>query len=38
MNFEEVERLEEALPKLDLLYMSPCTEERFFNEKKIMCE
>lgn len=30
--FEEVERLEEALPKLDLLYMTRVQKERFFNE------
>lgn len=31
--FEEVERLEEALPKLDLLYMTRVQKERFFNEE-----
>ena len=32
--FEEVERLEEALPKLDLLYMTRVQKERFFNEEE----
>lgn len=31
--FEEVVRLEEALPKLDLLYMTRVQKERFFNEE-----
>ena len=31
--FEEVERLEEALPKLDLLYMTRVQKERFFNDE-----
>lgn len=31
--FEEVVRLEEALPKLDLLYMTRVQRERFFNEE-----
>lgn len=31
--FEEVERLEEALPKLDILYMTRVQKERFFNEE-----
>lgn len=31
--YEEVERLEEALPKLDLLYMTRVQRERFFNEE-----
>jgi len=31
--FEEVERLEEVLPKLDLLYMTRVQKERFFNEE-----
>jgi aspartate carbamoyltransferase catalytic subunit len=31
--FEEVERLEEALPKLDFLYMTRVQKERFFNEE-----
>ena len=30
--FEEVIRLEDALPKLDLLYMTRVQRERFFNE------
>ena len=32
IEFEEVERLEDALPKLDLLYMTRVQKERFFNE------
>ena len=31
--FEEVERLEEVLPDLDLLYMTRVQKERFFNEE-----
>ena len=31
--FEEVERLEDALPKLDILYMTRVQKERFFNEE-----
>ena len=31
--FEEVERLEDALPKLDVLYMTRVQKERFFNEE-----
>ncbi len=31
--FEEVERLEDAMPKLDLLYMTRVQQERFFNEE-----
>ena len=31
--FTEVERLEEALPQLDLLYMTRVQKERFFNEE-----
>ena len=31
--YEEVERLEEVLPKLDLLYMTRVQKERFFNEE-----
>ena len=31
--FEEVIRLEEALPKLDILYMTRVQRERFFNEE-----
>ena len=33
VEFEEVERLEDALPKLDLLYMTRVQKERFFNEE-----
>lgn len=33
IEFEEVVRLEEALPKLDLLYMTRVQRERFFNEE-----
>ena len=31
--YEEVERLEDALPNLDLLYMTRVQKERFFNEE-----
>ena len=31
--YEEVERLEEALPQLDVLYMTRVQKERFFNEE-----
>ena len=31
--FEEVERLEDALPQLDILYMTRVQKERFFNEE-----
>lgn len=31
--FEEVERLEDAMPKLDILYMTRVQKERFFNEE-----
>ena len=31
--YEEVERLEDALPKLDVLYMTRVQKERFFNEE-----
>ena len=31
--FEEVVRLEDALPQLDLLYMTRVQKERFFNEE-----
>ncbi len=31
--FEEVERLEDALPNLDILYMTRVQKERFFNEE-----
>ena len=33
VEFEEVERLEDALPKLDVLYMTRVQKERFFNEE-----
>ena len=33
IGFEEVERLEDALPKLDVLYMTRVQKERFFNEE-----
>ena len=33
IEFEEVERLEDALPKLDVLYMTRLQKERFFNEE-----
>ena len=33
VEFEEVERLEDALPKLDFLYMTRVQKERFFNEE-----
>ncbi len=33
MQYTEVERLEEALPSLDLLYMTRVQKERFFNEE-----
>ena len=33
VEFEEVERLEDALPKLDILYMTRIQKERFFNEE-----
>ena len=33
IEFEEVERLEDALPKLDVLYMTRVQKERFFNEE-----
>ena len=31
--FEEVERLEDAIPELDILYMTRVQKERFFNEE-----
>ncbi len=31
--FEEVERLEQAMPQLDILYMTRVQKERFFNEE-----
>ena len=34
--FEEVERLEDAIPKLDILYMTRVQNERFFNEEEYM--
>lgn len=33
IDYEEVVRLEDALPKLDLLYMTRVQKERFFNEE-----
>ena len=33
IEFEEVERLEDALPQLDVLYMTRVQKERFFNEE-----
>ena len=33
IEFEEVERLEDALPKLDVLYMTRVQKERFFNDE-----
>ena len=33
IEFEEVERLEDALPKLDVLYMTRVQKERFFHEE-----
>ena len=33
IEFEEVERLEDALPKLDVLYMTRVQKERFLNEE-----
>ena len=33
VEFEEVERLEDALPKLDILYITRVQKERFFNEE-----
>lgn len=32
--FEEVERLEDAMPELDILYMTRVQKERFFNEEE----
>ena len=34
--FEEVERLEDAIPNLDILYMTRVQRERFFNEEEYM--
>ena len=31
--FEEVTRLDDAMPKLDILYMTRVQKERFFNEE-----
>lgn len=33
VEFEEVERLEDAIPQLDILYMTRVQKERFFNEE-----
>ena len=33
IEFEEIDRLEEALPKIDILYMTRVQKERFFNEE-----
>lgn len=33
VEFEEVERLEDAMPQLDVLYMTRVQKERFFNEE-----
>lgn len=34
--YEEVERLEEAMPSLDILYMTRVQQERFFNEEEYL--
>ena len=34
--FEEVERLEDAMPELDILYMTRVQQERFFNEEEYL--
>lgn len=34
--FEEVERLEDAMPQLDILYMTRVQQERFFNEEEYL--
>ena len=34
MEYEEVESLDEAIPKLDILYMTRVQKERFFNEEE----
>ena len=34
MEYEEVESLDEAMPKLDILYMTRVQRERFFNEEE----
>ncbi|MCQ2509169.1 MAG: aspartate carbamoyltransferase [Lachnospiraceae bacterium] len=36
VEFEEVIRLEDALPKLDILYMTRVQQERFFNEEEYL--
>lgn len=36
IDFIEVERLEEAMPELDILYMTRIQKERFFNEEEYM--
>ena len=33
MIYQEVERLEDAIPELDILYMTRVQKERFFNEE-----
>ncbi len=34
--YEEVERLEDAMPELDILYMTRVQQERFFNEEEYL--
>lgn len=36
IDYVEVERLEEAMPELDILYMTRIQKERFFNEEEYM--
>ena len=36
LEFTEVERLEDAMPELDILYMTRVQRERFFNEEEYM--
>lgn len=36
MDFIETERLEDAMPELDILYMTRIQQERFFNEEEYM--
>lgn len=36
IEFEEVERLEDAMPDLDILYMTRVQRERFFNEEEYL--
>lgn len=36
VEYEEVESLEEAMPKLDILYMTRVQRERFFNEEEYL--